>query len=98
MRRILFLLLVLARLACPSWAASKIQSVTVAQLDQFLTAMHGQPDGDIAKGLESMALTERASGTQLAQWQSAFPGRHSREDSRSCPTAPHFWTLPRWRC
>lgn len=79
MCRILFLLSVLACLVSPSWAANKTQSVTVAQLGQWLAGMHGQPDDKIAKQLANLVLDERLSATQLAQWQSALPGRHSHD-------------------
>lgn len=78
MRRILLLLSIFS-LACPSWAADKTQSVTVAQLSQLLAAVHSQSDDKIAKDLERMTLTERVPTVQLAQWESTLPGRRSRE-------------------
>ena len=67
MRRILFLLAVLLLVSSPSWAATKYQSFTVAQLGQWLTSMHGQPDGKVAKDLETTIVTERVSAAQLVQ-------------------------------
>jgi hypothetical protein len=79
MRRIVSLLVFVLVAPSPSWAANKIQQVTVAQLSQWLTGAHRLSDGKMAKKLEAMVLTERVSATQLAQWQSTLPGRHSRD-------------------
>lgn len=79
MRRILFLLAVLVLVSSPSWAATKYQSFTVAQLGQWLTSMHGQPDGKVAKELETTILTERVSAAQLAQWLPDLPGRKTHD-------------------
>lgn len=78
MRRILFLLLVTIGLLSQSWAANKIQSVTVDQLGQWLSGVRDESDSRIAKELENKVLIERVGAAQLAQWQSALPGRHSR--------------------
>lgn len=81
MKEMAFLMMIAVGLVLPSWAAAPdAKPVSVAELGQFLTTMHGQSDGNIAKGLESMALTERVSEAQLVQWQAALPGRHSREE------------------
>ena len=79
MRRIFFLLVVVACLASPSWAAGKIQSVTVARFGQWLAGAHGQPDSRLAKQIGAFALTERVSLAQFARWQSDLPGRRSRQ-------------------
>ncbi len=79
MRPIVSLLVFVLAAASPSWAANKIQLVTVAQLGQWLAGAHGQSDGKMAKELETMVPTERVSAARLAQWQSALPGRHSRD-------------------
>lgn len=93
MRRILLLLTILL-LACPSWAADKTQSVTVAQLGQLLAAVHAQPDAQIAKALDNLTLTERASSAQLAQWESTLPGRHSRDALTALADASVLMPLP----
>lgn len=80
MKRIAYLLIAAAGLCLPAWAANSIEPVTVAQLTQFITAAQGQSDGKVAKQLETMVLTERATTAQLAQWQAALPGQHSRDN------------------
>lgn len=80
MRQFVLLLIVLVGMASPSWAApAETGPVTVAQLGQWLAGAHGQSDGKIAKELGGMNLTEQVSPAQLARWQSALPGRNSRE-------------------
>lgn len=94
MRRIPVLLLVLVLFSSPSWASSKVQFFTVAQLGQWLTSMHGQPDGKIAKDLESTVVTERVSVAQLDQWLPDLPGRHSRDALTALADLSIFLPLP----
>lgn len=81
MKEMVFLMMIAVGLVFPSWAAEpNAKQVSVAELGQFLTTTYRQSDGNITKELVSMALTERVSDAQLVQWQSAVPGRHSREE------------------
>jgi hypothetical protein len=78
MPRILLLLLVVAGLALPSWAANKTKPVTVDQLDQWLAKNGRKSDDKVAKELANMELTERVSSAQLTRWQAGLPGTESR--------------------
>jgi hypothetical protein len=98
MRRIVFLLAVVAGLASPLWAANKAQTATVAQLGQWLTGAHGRSDGKITKELESMVLTERLSAAQLAQWQSAPLTAATAMPPLPWPMVPFFSRLRPPRC
>jgi hypothetical protein len=94
MRRILFLLVVFVGLVAPTWAATKIETVTVAELGQWLAGIHGQSDGKIAKELQSIVLTERVDAAQLTQWQSALPGPRSRDALTAMADVSILFTPP----
>jgi VWFA-related protein len=53
--------------------------MSVAQLDAWLRGAEGRSDGDLARELGGVELTERASGAQIAAWSAALPGRKARE-------------------
>lgn len=74
--RKLTLWLVLAVMAVPAYAAKR---VTVAQLEQTLTAIHGKPDTQIAKQLYGLELTERLSAAKLAEWEKELSGSETRQ-------------------
>lgn len=93
MHRLLLLLLLVAP-GVPSWAANKTQPVTALQLGQFLAAARGRSDAKIAKDLQSMFLTERVPAAQLAQWQAALAGRHSRDALTALADAAMLLPLP----
>jgi len=48
--------------------------VSVAELDALLQTFHGLSDGDAAKRLESLELTERMSAKQLDDWKERLHG------------------------
>jgi len=72
----LWLLLLVAGIALPSFAAGP---VTVAQLRQFLESDKGYTDEQIAGQLSEMQLTERLDTLRLRRWQDSLPGPQSRE-------------------
>ena len=75
--RILALLLVLATLiacALPSLAANTAKPVTVDQLQQLLSSLHGKPDTEIVPQLAGLQLTERLSNATLARFKVDSPG------------------------
>jgi hypothetical protein len=74
--RKLALLLLFAAMASPALAAKRI---TVAQLEQTLTVIHGKPDAEIARHLYALELTERLSAAKLAQWQKELSGFDTRQ-------------------
>ena len=63
--RKLTLWLVLAVMAVPAYAAKR---VTVAQLEQTLTAIQRKSDTQIAKQLYGLELTERLNAAKVAEW------------------------------
>ena len=73
MRR-LALLLLLAGIALGASA----KTVTVAQLEEILTAAHGRPDAKIAQQLSELELSERLSAAKLSRWEMELPGAESR--------------------
>src|SRR5579863_5397875 len=64
-----------------AWGASPpvTRTVTVAQLEQVVTADRGEHDGKLATQIASMRLTERLSWTALAKLQNQVHGRKSRQ-------------------
>jgi VWFA-related protein len=56
-----------------------IRKVTVAQLNQLLGAVRGESDGDIARQLSDLELTEGASDPQVASWTIELQGKKARE-------------------
>jgi hypothetical protein len=56
-----------------------IRKVTVAELDQVVKAGERESDGDLARQLAGMELTERASGARIAAWSEALRGKKARE-------------------
>ena len=75
MRRLALLLLAMG--ICLPGAAAK--RVTAEQLEQTLLAAHGKPDGDLAKQLRGLELTERVSMGRLPRWEADLPGSESRQ-------------------
>jgi hypothetical protein len=85
------ILLILAGMACPVFAATR---VTIAKLENLLEADRGKPDGKIARQLSGLELTERATSVRLAQWQSEFSGSRTREELTGLADASAFLALP----
>lgn len=56
-----------------------IRRFTVEQLGQWLDAVHGEGDTDMAKQLSSLELTERLSSARLTSWTAAMHGRKSQQ-------------------
>jgi VWFA-related protein len=73
--RKLALLLLLAGMALPAFAARR---VTVEQLQQVLASAPGKPDEEMARQLTDLQLTERASSARLSQWKAELPGPKAR--------------------
>jgi VWFA-related protein len=55
-----------------------IRKVTVAQLDQLLGAARGESDGDMARQLSALELTERPSSAKIASWTAELHGKKAR--------------------
>jgi VWFA-related protein len=73
--RKLALLLILAGMALPVFAARR---VTVEQLQQVLATASGKPDDEMARQLADLQLTERASSARLSQWKAELPSPKAR--------------------
>jgi hypothetical protein len=80
MKRLIVLLL-LAGMALPAFAATKTTTtkVTVAQLQQALAAVQGKPDAEVAQQLADMELTEQLSAAGFARLDAALPGDKARQ-------------------
>ncbi len=71
----LALLFVLAAIiALPSFAANTARPVTVDQLEQTLSSLHGKPDIETSQQLADLQLTERLSNATLARLKAGSPG------------------------
>jgi VWFA-related protein len=56
-----------------------VRRLTVAQFDELLRGAHTASDGDLARQLAAIQLTERASSAQIASWTASISGKRSRE-------------------
>jgi len=91
MRRFLLPALLLLGYLPPAFAA---KSVSVAELEQILTADQGKSDSKIASQLAEIELNERLSSARLARWQAAFPGHRTREALLQLADTSAFLNLP----
>lgn len=87
----LALLFLLAGFASATFAGTP---VTVQQVEQLLTAAHAQSDAKVARMISGLELTERASSAKLAEWQTAFPGKQTRNALLILADISAFLDLP----
>jgi len=94
--RKLTVLLLLAGMALPAFAAKDIPTtkVTIAQLEQALAAAHGKPDADLAQQLSGMELTERLSAPRLARLNADLSGERARQALVILADSAAFLDLP----
>jgi hypothetical protein len=74
--RTLAVLLTLAGFMLPAYGARR---VTVEELEQTLDAAHNFPDGEMARQLSDLELTERLSRPQLDRLETDVPGDKARQ-------------------
>jgi VWFA-related protein len=89
--RKLAVLLLLAGLALPAFAAKR---VTVEQLEQALAAAQGKSDAEVARQLSNFELTERFSSLKLSRWKSDLPGDKARQALVALADASAFLDPP----
>jgi hypothetical protein len=89
--RKLTLLVCLFGISCPALAAKPI---SVAQLEQLLTASRGKHDGQIAQSLSQLALTQRMNSTRLTQWLARLPSPKSQQALIALADLSAFLDLP----
>ncbi len=70
------------------------QSVTIAQLDQVLSADRHLSDERVYSQLAGFTLSERVTAEQLAVWQATFPGPHTQQILLLLADQSAFWPLP----
>ncbi len=63
-----------------AWPATADKALSIDQMEQLLTKLHGKPDGKVAGDLEDVQLAERVSPARLARWEAEFPGKHTQEE------------------
>jgi VWFA-related protein len=68
--------------------------VTVEHLEQLLDAVHSQRDGEVAKQLSALQLTERVSDTRLASWTAAAHGKKTHQALKTLANASAFMRPP----
>jgi VWFA-related protein len=76
MRKWVFILFFLGT----AWPAMADKALSIDQMEQLLTKLHGKPDGKVAGDLEDVQLAERVSPARLARWEAEFPGKHTQEE------------------
>jgi hypothetical protein len=85
------LLLLLAMFAFPAFASERM---TVQQLAQALTDLHGMADRETAQRLTVFELTERLTRQRFEQMKAALPGDKSRQALLALADASAFLDLP----
>ncbi len=91
MRRSILILLVAAAAVPPSQAARR---VTLAQLEQMVSTLHGKPDSEVAFRIADEELTERLSPARIARLSAALPGEKSRQALIAIADASQFQPPP----
>ncbi len=86
-----FAWLLLAGFALPALAA---KSVTVDQMNQWLTGARRKSDTKLAREIAGRRLSERATPTELAHWQAGFSAAHTRDALLALADASQFLALP----
>jgi hypothetical protein len=89
--RNLTLLLLLAGMALPAFAAKR---VTTDQLEKVLASVHGKPDAKVAQQLANLELSERLSAAKLTRWEADLPGPESRQALVALADASAFLDPP----
>jgi len=74
--------------------AVPLKRVSIAEFEQLLSEVKGQPEAKVAKLVSGLELTERASAVRLARWESEFPGRHSQDAFTVLADSSAFYDLP----
>ncbi len=85
------LLICLAATVSPAFAAKR---VTVEQLQQLLSAIHGKPDAQIATQLSDLQLTERLSTVKLLQLEENLSGPQAHQALTALADLSAFLSLP----
>jgi hypothetical protein len=90
------LLLLVATWALPAFADSQGNGlrVTVAQLEQTLSAARGEPDRQVAERLSDLELTERLSELRRARLDAELPGPVARQALSTLADVSQFLDLP----
>jgi hypothetical protein len=70
------------------------QMVTVEQLEQALATAHGVRDGNLAKQISNMKLTQRLSDARLARLENELPGSQTRLALVALADESQFLDLP----
>jgi hypothetical protein len=77
-----FILAAILAVAASSHAASTkpevTEKVSVNQLEQSLSLVHGKSDADMAQALSTLELTDRLSGVRLAHLEANLPGEKAQ--------------------
>jgi hypothetical protein len=81
-------------LAATAASAFAVKQVTVAQLEQEVTALQVKPDAKAAAQLADLQLTERLSSTTFARLQTATPGPKARQALLLLADTSAFLNLP----
>jgi VWFA-related protein len=68
--------------------------VTVEQLEQVLGAARGKSDGEVARRLSNLELTEQLSDTKLSSWTAGLRGAKAREALVALADASAFLAPP----
>jgi VWFA-related protein len=71
-----------------------IRRVTVAQLEQELSAARRQSDAEVANRLSNLELTERMSDEKLASWTAEFRGKKAHQALVAVADASAFLNPP----
>lgn len=71
-----------------------IRKITVAQLGELLRGARSESDGDMARQLSDLELTERASDDEVASWTAELRGKKARQVLLALADASAFLDPP----
>src|ERR1700722_7438211 len=63
-----------------AWPAMADKALSIDQMEQLLTKLHGKTDGKVSGELEDVQLAERVSPAIFARGETEFPGKHTQEE------------------
>jgi len=92
--RIIVLSIAALALSLPAFAANSPQKVTVAQLEQLLSAPPARHDPETAEQLSNLELTERLNPQTLAHLEASSPGPQSSQQLALLADRSIFLPLP----
>jgi hypothetical protein len=91
---VLAVVITVVGITIPAFAANGATKITVAQLEQILSGLHGKQDAEIVAELSDLELTERLSTRTLTRLKANVPGAQSSQELDLLANQSAFLPLP----